>query len=52
MSKIEKIKCVCGKTATKNTVKYNDQKVPGWKCQNCGEEYIHPKYSLKISKKK
>ena len=43
------MKCVCGKIAkyTKN-LKFNNQKIDGWKCHSCGEYYYNPIEAEKI----
>jgi len=46
----ESIPCECGKKAKSSIIKYKEYEVRGWKCQSCGEKYIHPEDSLKISK--
>jgi len=45
----KEIHCQCGGKAKKTSVKYKNYEVRGWKCGKCGEEYIHPEDSVKIS---
>jgi len=42
------IDCSCGRLAKKATLNYKGYEVRGWKCV-CGEQYILPRDSLKIS---
>lgn len=49
VNKWKKIPCSCGKMAVQTTLKYKQYWVRGWKCP-CGESYIHPEDSLRISK--
>jgi len=44
----EEIPCSCGRSASAATLQYKEYRVRGWKCE-CGEQYIHPQDSLKIS---
>ncbi|MBI3413136.1 MAG: AbrB/MazE/SpoVT family DNA-binding domain-containing protein [Candidatus Aenigmarchaeota archaeon] len=43
------IPCECGKKARQAAIKYKGYEVRGWKC-SCGNDYIHPEDSLKVSK--
>jgi len=43
------MKCVCGKIAkyAKN-LRFNNEKIDGWKCDSCKEEYYNPEKVEKI----
>lgn len=45
----KEIPCACGKKAKRTTIRYKHYMVRGWSC-TCGEDYIHPADSLKVSK--
>ncbi len=49
LDKWEKIPCSCGSFAVKGTLTYKKYSVRGWVCKKCGEKYIHPQDSMKIS---
>ena len=44
----EKIPCSCGRFAKRTKLKYKGYQVRGWKCE-CGETYIHPQDSMRVS---
>ncbi|MBI5225439.1 hypothetical protein HY989_06230 [Candidatus Micrarchaeota archaeon] len=49
--KLEKdnLKCYCGGSATPSEIRMEGLKLRGWKCKECGETYLHPDDSMRIS---
>src|SRR3989344_1363450 len=49
--KLEKdsLKCYCSGTASPAGFRIEGIRVRGWKCGKCGEEYLHPDDSIRIS---
>ena len=45
----DKLKCVCGKWAHRATLRIEGLGLSGWKCASCGEEYLSPRDSLRLS---
>lgn len=44
----DRLKCYCGKWAKPAKLKIEGLEVRGWRC-GCGEEYLHPEDSLRVS---
>ncbi|MFH0972103.1 MAG: hypothetical protein V1835_06075 [Candidatus Micrarchaeota archaeon] len=45
----DKLKCYCGGMATPMEIRMEGLKARGWKCRKCGEAYLNPEDSLRIS---
>jgi len=42
MKKKEGLGCLCGKVARPTKLRFKSYVLDGWKCDNCGEEYLDP----------
>lgn len=45
----DRLKCVCGKWAKPAQLRIEGLLLQGWKCASCGEEYLSPQDSLRLS---
>ncbi|MBI5177345.1 hypothetical protein HY995_04655 [Candidatus Micrarchaeota archaeon] len=45
----DRIRCVCGKWAKPAGLHIEGLSLAGWKCGECGEEYLSPKDSIRLS---
>ncbi|MCK4327728.1 MAG: AbrB/MazE/SpoVT family DNA-binding domain-containing protein [Candidatus Diapherotrites archaeon] len=48
MKKKEGLGCLCGKVAKPTKLKFKRYVLDGWKCDNCGEEYLDPLQAERI----